>query len=913
MKKFTRWNAMVCESELCFEEDVKIGAYCFRGKWAIHKIKMKGESYIGKGAFSRARNIKSLQLGKLCTLGKGAFAHARFPSRSVDYDSLDSIQGIHKRAFQGCRKYFFTHYEDGVYFGNESNPYDLLVRADAHSTEIRLHPKTKFILHGALSKCKALSRMELPEGLVEIGCSVFYKKLPLSEYQNALYFGSKENPYSILVRAKDARITECVVHRNTEFIVQDAFDRCNRLERVVFENGRTRMSECVFEKCKSITTYVGPVLPLVKMPKKRLSSVNIIEGECLPKHALLGARSLKNLSLFPELKRIEDEALYGCSALSRVVIPISVEKIGKRAFFGCSSLLIISDAKERGDQWDESFSLGARAVRWGGEGSAGVKYFFDPVNNCAYIQSCKADELEDGTVLVTPQRHGYPVVSVLRRAFAYNERVERVELLCAAMEFELDAFLECKTLQSVSVEGDVPRIAPLAFCGCSSLAEFHVGGRVGIIEGYAFKGCTSLQNIGDAFDEVSAVGRYAFLNCTGLKKAIFAKGTSVIAEGTFEGCTALERVVIPEGIEKIEKGAFRGCSGLREIQLPRSLKTIEREAFADCTSLQSIRFPNNVTMVGSAAFKGCTALKKITMDEFPRRIEPETFMGCTALERLSMPNWIHIIGERAFAGCTALTQLILPVTIEELEDECFMGCTSLKRVDLPERVAKIGKCVFKDCKALCEFSLPGTVTRLGEGMFMGCGFEKLELAAHISTIGTKAFAECYELSELRIPDTVKQIEPYAFNKCGNLMTLTIGDGVEVVGEHAFAMCGSMHTLTLGANVCELKESAFGWCGKLSDIHFGERLTKIGDGAFSCCHSLLALYLPEGVVKIGKQAFFRSQNLKKVYIPGSVEYIGAEAFCGCHKDLSVQCHRSEEHKGWDNGWIAKESEVSFHAD
>ena len=175
MRRFTRWNAMVCEPELFFEEDVRIGANALRGKWAINRIEIEGKSYIGKGAFSHAKKIRYIALGELCALGAGAFAHSRFWARKVEFESLNSIQGIHKKAFKGCRKEFFTFYKDAIYFGNQENPYTVLVRVDPKCTKIVPHENTKFIFHRAFAKCKTVQSVELPRELSEIGCCGFMK------------------------------------------------------------------------------------------------------------------------------------------------------------------------------------------------------------------------------------------------------------------------------------------------------------------------------------------------------------------------------------------------------------------------------------------------------------------------------------------------------------------------------------------------------------------------------------------------------------------------------------------------------------------------------------------------------------------------------------------------------------------
>ena len=92
-------------------------------------------------------------------------------------------------------------------------------------------------------------------------------------------------------------------------------------------------------------------------------------------------------------------------------------------------------------------------------------------------------------------------------------------------------------------------------------------------------------------NEVTSVGKYAFISCFNLKTVTMTKATD-INSNAFYNCTGLQNVTLPEGIVKIGLRAFYGCSSLTEITLPDTLQVTRNSAFSCCTSLKE--FVNEV-------------------------------------------------------------------------------------------------------------------------------------------------------------------------------------------------------------------------------------------------------------------------------------------------------------------------------
>ena len=70
----------------------------------------------------------------------------------------------------------------------------------------------------------------------------------------------------------------------------------------------------------------------------------------------------------------------------------------------------------------------------------------------------------------------------------------------------------------------------------------------------------------------------------------------------------LTNYTIQEGTKWIGNYAFRDCSNLREIIIPNSVINIGSQAFANCSHLESLVIPNSVRSIGRYAFDNCNEL-----------------------------------------------------------------------------------------------------------------------------------------------------------------------------------------------------------------------------------------------------------------------------------------------------------------
>ncbi|MBR1625461.1 MAG: leucine-rich repeat protein, partial [Clostridia bacterium] len=294
----------------------------------------------------------------------------------------DEVGFIESGAFIGCSSLQYNEYENGLYLGNETNPYLLLVQAQSTDiTTCEVNRQTKFIHEGAFFGCKALKNLVIPDSVTDIGDNLLRDCLVLefNEYDNAYYLGNAENPCVILVKAKDTNITSCSVNEKTRFIYKEAFQFCSELTELsipesVLGIGSSAFSGCVKlknvnipTKCKEIKQYTFSNCGLIEDIVIPDSVETIEKGAFFNCDSLMSVTFGKNVTMIgeeafqecaflttvtlnPKVMKIGDNAFKWCARLASITIPITVKEIGAYAFRYCNNFtdVIYEGTKE---QW----------------------------------------------------------------------------------------------------------------------------------------------------------------------------------------------------------------------------------------------------------------------------------------------------------------------------------------------------------------------------------------------------------------------------------------------------------------------------------------------------------------------------------------------------------------------------------
>ncbi len=289
---------------------------------------------IGEGAFYGCTGLASVTIPDSVTkIDKCAFEDC---SGLTSVTIPDSVTKIGAWAFCGCTGLTSVTIPDSV-----TIICDCAFRGCSSLTSVTIPDSVKKIGESAFEYCRRLKSVTISDSVTEIGGLAFSecKGLIYNEYDNALYLGNDNNPYLVLIKAKDRSIVNNVVNDRTKIIYHGAFSDCRRLKSITIPDSVTEIGNWTFDGCTGLTSITIP------------DSVTKIGWS-----AFSGCSSLTSVTIPDGVTKIGDWAFLYCTGLTSVTIPDGVTKIGKSAFEDCRRLKSVTIPESVTEIGEDAFS-----------------------------------------------------------------------------------------------------------------------------------------------------------------------------------------------------------------------------------------------------------------------------------------------------------------------------------------------------------------------------------------------------------------------------------------------------------------------------------------------------------------------------------------------------------------------------
>ena len=186
----------------------EIGKNAFSGSKVTNVTLENGVTNIGDYAFFECKNLTNIIIpDSVNCIGLGTFygctslQYNKYDSElyignnenpylvlmrveSKDITSIDindGIKFIDYDAFYGCTSLQYNEYDNGLYLGNNENPYIVLINTKGNDfTDFTIYNETKIIYSKAFYECRGLTSITIPASVTSIGDNAFYDCIGLT-------------------------------------------------------------------------------------------------------------------------------------------------------------------------------------------------------------------------------------------------------------------------------------------------------------------------------------------------------------------------------------------------------------------------------------------------------------------------------------------------------------------------------------------------------------------------------------------------------------------------------------------------------------------------------------------------------------------------------------------------------------
>lgn len=240
--------------------------------------------------------------------------------------------------------FIFNEYENGLYLGDENNPYKYLVKAKNSSiTSCDIHEDCISIEPEAFEGCSELETITIHGSKLKRvgeyafeGCSSLQTNVQIQGFSGI----QDSSDYSgvIILLKNDNSFSEIDVSTSKVILYDEVLKNCTNVKKVTFGAEISSFPRSCFEGCSGLETVIYGSNSLIKE---------------IGKHAFYGCTKLKYFSndtskqysgeiVIPEnVYKISFEAFYNCELITNVVLNENLQEIEYSAFYGLSLTGII--------------------------------------------------------------------------------------------------------------------------------------------------------------------------------------------------------------------------------------------------------------------------------------------------------------------------------------------------------------------------------------------------------------------------------------------------------------------------------------------------------------------------------------------------------------------------------------------
>ena len=421
--------------------------------------------------------------------------------------------------------------------------------------------------------------------------------------------------FSLLLYALSQKTLEGIEPEKIEIRnpIHSIIDRYNNGKKLRFPNGLIYSwdMKCLLSGTESTSTSV------VIHPDTLFIADNAFDGN----------KFITTLSLPDGLLSIGYSAFNGCSNLKEVFIPGSLLEMGYRVFNRCESLQTVESPYFDTTNHCLSLHGRLIAVisKESIEEYSIPKYIFtiDPCafSFCNHIYTLRLNNISIGGMSfegasihrlihenVSPDGHCI-IINKELKYFVAESQIE-YQIPDNVDKIGKFAFIRNNHLKSVYFSPSIKSTGLNSFSGCENLQEVVLSNSLKEIGCLCFSDCKSLRSIYIP-DSVTSMDAGVFYGCDSLRKVTLSSSLKKLDNNSFYKCKSLETIQLPNSLEIINKEAFAYCNSLTQVEFGESLEEIQHDAFKNCERLTELKFKSSGVKIHPTAFKGCDSITKV--------------------------------------------------------------------------------------------------------------------------------------------------------------------------------------------------------------------------------------------------------------------------------------------------------------